>query len=287
MKINFTKKWMALVVVLPFLVTSCIKEKYKIDYGADNTTRLITEFTDGKNDINTLAIDAATGISVVPLTEIRAVTRSVISKGYTVKISLNNSLITAYNTANGTAFVAPPVSAITLETLDFNLSDQRRSAFVTARINPTSLLGNLYAIGLTITLVGDGEISQVAKNVLIAISVKNAYDADYRSVGTRTSHGGPNNTFPITGTFPYNYIKNLATVDATTCIMQTADNVDDMYIKVNPDNSVTVSTVPGGFATSNEGPCTYNPATRTFTLNYKYFNSSGNYRKMVETLVRQ
>jgi Domain of unknown function (DUF1735)/Domain of unknown function (DUF4361) len=287
MRINFSYKWILLLAALPVLATSCIKDKYRIDYGGDNTTRLITEFVNGQNAINSLAIDASTGISVIPLTEVRAVTRSAVSKGYTVKIAINNNLITAYNTANSTSFVAPPASAITLESLDYTLSDQRRSAPIVARINSTSLLGNDYAIGLTITQVSDGEISQLAKNFLIAISVKNPYDADYRSVGTRTAYGGPDNTFPVTGTFPYNYIKTLTTVDATTCIMQTADNVDDMYIKVNPDNSVTISTVPGGFATSNEGPCSYNPATRTFTLNYKYFNSSGNYRKMTETLVRQ
>ncbi len=289
MKMVINKKYLWFVLALPFLATSCIKEKYTIDYGEDNTTRLITEFkTEGKAEID-LAVDAASGISVVNMTEVGAVSRSVVAKNYTVKVVVNNALITAYNTANGTSLVPAPSSALTFEALSFDLSKERRVMPVVARVNSTALTNDTYAVGLTISEVTDGEVSQLTKNLLIILSVKNAYDADYRSIGLRTNHGGPNNTFPITGTFPFNYIKRLVTVNANTCTMFTADNVDDMYITVNPDNSVTCSTNPliGAFVTSNEGPCTYNPATRTFTLTYKYFNSSGNYRIITETLTRQ
>jgi hypothetical protein len=280
------KKWLPLLA-LPLLLFSCIKEKYAIEYGEDNTQRLITEFEGAKDTLISKAIDAATGISVVELINLQSVSRSVIEQSYTVKLSVNNALLTAYNNNNGTNFILPPAAAITLETLDFSISKERRVIPVIARINSTSLIGNDYAIPLTITQVGSGEISKLSQNVIVAISVKNAYDANYRSVGSRTSHGGPSPSDPVTAVFPYDYTKTLVTVNANTCTMFTADNVDDMYITVNPDNSVTCSTSPfGAFPTSNEGPCSYNPTTRVFTLNYKYFNSAGNYRKMVETLTR-
>jgi hypothetical protein len=156
------------------------------------------------------------------------------------------------------------------------------------RVNTSLLAGNAYAIGLTISTVTDGEISQVAQNILVAISVKNPWDGDYRAIGNRNNHGGPSPADPVVASFPFDYIKTLFTVNANTCEMLTADGVDFCNITVNPDNSVTLSTSPfGSFATSNEGPCSYNPATRTFTLNYKYFNSAGNYRRINETLIRQ
>lgn len=289
MKLISYKKISLLALLFSFFASSCLKDKYVVDYGGDNTQRLITEFkTEGKSEID-LAVDAASGVSVVNLTEIGAVSRSAIGASYTAKVTINNALITAYNTANSASLVPVPASALTVESLDFTFSKERRQAPVVARVNSTSLTADEYAIGLTISQVSDGEISQITKNLLIKLSVKNPYDADYRSVGVRTNFGGPNNTFPITATFPFNYIKRLVTVDANTCEMFTADNVDDMYIRVNPDNSVTCLTHPiiGAFATSNEGPCFYNPTTRTFTLTYKYFNSAGNYRLITETLTRQ
>lgn len=283
----FNKKMLVLLLALPVLATSCIKDKYRIEF-EDNTTRLITEFAEGQKPIVQVAVDAATGVSVVPIAELRAVTRSVVKGAYNVTVTVNNNLISAYNAANGTSFTAPPAAAVTLEGLNFTLSNERRSVNVVGRVNTSLLAGNAYAIGLTISTVTDGEISQVAQNILVAISVKNPWDGDYRAIGNRNNHGGPSPADPVVASFPFDYIKTLFTVNANTCEMLTADGVDICNITVNPDNSVTLSTSPfGSFATSNEGPCSYNPATRTFTLNYKYFNAAGNYRRINETMVRQ
>jgi hypothetical protein len=164
----------------------------------------------------------------------------------------------------------------------------RKTGKVRIKIKSSELLGSSYALAIRISAASQGEVSRLRKIFIVELKVKNAYEADYDSEGLRTNYGEPSTAAPITGTFPWTFVKTLSTVNANTCELETADGVDLMYLTVNPDTTVTISDSPnGGFATSNHGPCTYNTATRTFTHNYKYFNSSGNLRRMQEVLVKK
>jgi Domain of unknown function (DUF1735)/Domain of unknown function (DUF4361) len=266
--------------------SSCLKEKYKIEVD-DNTSRVLTEFTEGGRDkLNSLAVDFGTDFIEVDLAELRILPRSDAKANNEVKVVLDPIIITEYNGANSTSFTVPPAAAYSLPTTSFTLSPSEKKTTVKIRIKPSAIAGGNYALGLSISQVTDGEISKLKKDYLVAVKVKNIYEGDYQSDGLRTSYGGPTVGAGITGTFPWSFVKTLATVDATTCELETADGVDLMYLKVNANNTVTISNSQNGnFATSNDGACTYNPATKTFTLNYKYFNGVGNLRRMTETLV--
>jgi Domain of unknown function (DUF1735)/Domain of unknown function (DUF4361) len=266
--------------------SSCLKEKYKVEVN-DNTARVLTEFTEGgREKLNSLAVDFGTDFIEVDLAELRILPRSDVKSNNEVKIALDPIIITEYNGANMTSFTVPPAAAYSIPATSFTLTASEKKKNIKIRIKPSAIAGGSYALGLSITQVTDGEISQLKKDYLVEVKVKNIYEGDYQSDGVRTSYGGPTISAGITGTFPWSFVKTLATVDAATCELETADGVDLMYLKVNPNNSVTISDSPnGGFATSNDGACTYNPATKTFTLNYKYFNGAGNLRRMTETLV--
>jgi hypothetical protein len=266
--------------------SSCLKEKYKVEVN-DNTARVLTEFTEGgREKLNSLAVDFGTDFIEVDLAELRILPRSDVKSNNEVKIALDPIIITEYNGANMTSFTVPPAAAYSIPATSFTLTASEKKKNIKIRIKPSAIAGGSYALGLSITQVTDGEISQLKKDYLVEVKVKNIYEGDYQSDGVRTSYGGPTIGAGITGTFPWSFVKTLATVDAATCELETADGVDLMYLKVNPNNSVTISDSPnGGFATSNDGACTYNPATKTFTLNYKYFNGAGNLRRMTETLV--
>ncbi len=274
------------------LLGSCIKEKYKIDY-TDNTKRPIAEFLKGDADaasagLNSLALDFNAAFVEVDLTEIGTDIRNEFSGDIKIDIVKDNELLTAFNTANGTAFDPLPVTAGDLVSTSYTVSNAKKIVNVRVRIKSSELLGNAYALAIKITAASQGEISKLRKVYIVEVKVKNAYEADYDSEGVRTSHGGPTTAAPVTGTFPWSFVKTLATVNANTCELETADGVDLMYLIVNPDNSVTITDSPnGGFITANDGPCNYNPGTRTFTLNYKYFNGAGNLRRMTEVLVRK
>jgi Domain of unknown function (DUF1735)/Domain of unknown function (DUF4361) len=279
--------------VFVFFLSGCIKEKYKISF-EDNTKRPVAEFVHGfsttaKEDVlKSLSVDFNTAFVEVDVTDIGTDLRNEFSGDIKIDIVKDNSLIDAYNAFNGTAFDPLPVSAGNLAVTSYTVSSSKKTVKVRLRVKPSELLGNFYAIAFRITTASQGEVSKMRNVYITELKVKNAYEADYDSEGVRTSHGGPTPAAPVTGTFPWSFVKTLATVNANTCELETADGVDLMYLIVNPDNSVTITDSPnGGFITANDGPCTYNPASRTFTLNYKYFNSSGNLRRMTEVLVRK
>jgi hypothetical protein len=285
-----TSKTIFYFMAVTVFAVSCIKEKYKIEY-TDNTKRPIAEFLKGDStaataSLKSLALSFSSSFVETDVTEIGTDLRSEFSGDIKIDIVKDNALLTAYNNANGTAYDPLPVTAGDLVTTSYTVSSGKKVIMVRARIKSSELAGNSYALAIRISAASQGEISKLRKIYITEVKVKNAYEADYDSEGLRTSYGGPTTASPVIGTFPWSFVKKLSTVNANTCELETADGVDFMYLTVNSNNSVTISDSPNGsFATSNDGPCTYNPFTNTFTLNYKYFNSAGNLRRMTEVLV--
>jgi len=275
------------------VLAGCMKDDYQMD-PSYNLDRPIVQFLAGDSSgatatLGSLALDFSESFADFDLTNIGFDPRNNLGGQITVEIVKDDALIEAYNDENGTALEPLPDSVGDIIATTFSFSDNNKNTNVRVNVKSSGLAGYAYAVALRINSVSRGEISQV-KNVFICqLKVKNAYEADYNTEGLRTNYGGPTINDPITGTFSWgpDFVKTLSTVDASTCETLTADGVDYMLLTINPDNSVTVSTSPNGsFDTSNDGPCTYDPATQTFTLNYKYFNSAGRLRRMNETMVR-
>jgi PBP1b-binding outer membrane lipoprotein LpoB len=281
-----------ILTVTILLLYGCIKEKYKIDYN-ENTKRPIAEFLKGDSSaatasIKTLALDFNTAFVDVDLTDIGTDLRNEFNGDIKIDIVKDDALLTAYNNANSTTYDPLPASAGSITSFSYTVNSSKKTVKVKTRIKSSELVGQEYALAIRISSASQGEISKMRKIYIVEIKVKNAYEGEYASNGVRTSYGGPTTAAGITGTFPWDFAKYLFTVNATTCELETADGVDIMLLTVNPDNSVTITSHPfGGFATSNDGPCFYTPGTKTFTLNYKYFNGAGNLRRMTETLVLQ
>ncbi len=272
-----------LLFLIPVIASSCIKEIYKID-AVDNTSRPITEFTSAKDGVGSLALPFGTQFIEVDLTELRIPPRSVITGDVQVKIAINNALAAA------AGYSPPPAGAYTLVTTDYTLTPSNKKANVRIRINPSLIVGGAYAIGLAIQQVSAGEISTLYKNIVVEVKVKNAYEGEYNATGTRVLYSGANLTDPISSTVDFDEDKYLFTIDQTTVETDVADLIGGgwMFLTVNPvTNAVTVSpsTVSPTFLLSNNGPCTYNPTTKTFTLHYKYYNASGFLRVIDETIV--
>lgn len=185
--------------------------------------------------------------------------------------------------------IHPPPGAFTLVATDYTLTPENKKANVRIKINPSLIAGGSYAIGLSIMHVSEGEINQAAKNIVVEVKVKNIYEGEYHGTGLRQNHSGPNFSDPIAASFTIDHDKYLYTIDQFTVETDVADLVGQawMYLTVNPaTNNVTVSpsSTSPTFLLSNNGPCTYNPATRTFNLKYKYFNAAGNLRQITEVI---
>lgn len=272
------------------LASSCIKDKYAIDF-TDNTKRIITEFTDAKNEINTLALDYKDISIETNLTELQ-IFRSEFNTDVQVKIALNNTIIDNYNLAHLTAYTPPPAGSFNILSYDLVISPATRKAVVQIQIKPSAIAGGEYAIGLSIAQVSQGEISPIYKNVLIELKVKNDYERSYEASGLRILYSGATNTTPVAAEAPIEGSKYLSTVDLTTVETEVADLTTAwMYLKINPTtHQVTVlpSAINPSFSSlENDGTCTYDPATKTFTLHYKYYNAAGALREIQETLVAE
>lgn len=264
------------------LLSSCLKEKYTIPID-DNTDRLLTEFTTARQPGNAIALDFSTQFVDVDLTELRILPRSAMSQSVQVKIAVNNALV------SGAGYSILPAVAYSVLAYDYTLTPTERKTKVRLRVQPSALVGGSYAIGLSIQEVSEGEIAQEAKDIVIEVKVKNDYEGDYYASGLRLLYAGATAGSGVVNQFEIDTDKYLYTIDQNTVETDVADLVGGawMFLEIDPatyEVTVMPSTISPTFLLSNDGPCTYDPATRTFTLHYKYFNASGALRRITETI---
>ena len=259
--------------------TGCVKNKYEVDTDG-NTTRLITEFADGREELVELNVDAAAAPITVDLATVQAVFRSKFSESYTVTIVQNPTLVADYNMQHGTSYTVPPASVVSLQSTTLTISPDSREVPIKALINTNALLQDNYAIGLSIAQVSKGEISQVAKNLIIALGVKNPWDGNYRIKGLLQGHpslSGPINDFLYPcGTF------SLVTAGPTSVDLYDAQpygsgssmGLFGVYPRFHIDpatNKVTVSDAGGNLSSVQnftDYNSRYDPATKTFYIKW-------------------
>ena len=273
-----------------FILSSC-KKNLLISEIDQNTDRVMVEFTESKNANNAVSIAFANDWVEIDLTEIRLNTRSLVKGLVTVKFVVNPTIVADYNTANGTDYKMPPGGSYSFESTELTLSTTERTKIIQMKINPASITGGSYAIGLSIAETSDGEISPTSSNVFIVLQVKNAYEGDYKATGQRVLYNGATPATGIAVVAPIDRVKYAGTIDNNTIEIEVADLAGAfMYLEINPTtNQVTVlpsATSATFFPMTNNGSCTYNPVTKTFTLNYLYYNATGALREITETLVR-
>ncbi|MBL7737716.1 MAG: DUF1735 domain-containing protein [Chitinophagaceae bacterium] len=143
-----------------------------------NTFRPIVEFSD-VSGFKSVAMDYTNNQITVDITDVRFMIRSDISKESSVKVAISTNVVNDYNADNGTNYTPVGVPLFSLENDLFTLSPSERSQPVRIRIKPSDVAVGENAIGLTIFEVTNGEISQIAGKLVIALSVKNQYDGIY------------------------------------------------------------------------------------------------------------
>lgn len=286
------RKYILFILLLSVILSGCLKEKEVLEVN-DNTSRVITEFTEGDSTtLHSLALTIATGMVETDLTEVRILPRSNATKNVDVKIELNPGLVDAYNNANGTAYEIPASDVYTFNTHSYTLTPQQKATNVKISIDPSMLVGHTYALGFTINSVTDGEISVLRKDYLVELKAKNAYDGEYTSNGyfyhptlPRSIDARP---------------KTLETFSPTSVTVELGDLGGSGYfaiLDVDASNNVTITPAPGAngapytmftsdLPSTNPGytaqwpqstQCnnTYDPVEKAFYLRYGYLGGSG------------
>lgn len=152
----------------------------------------------------------------------------------------------------------------------------------TVKINGSKIVAPKYAVALAITDANGLKHSVGQDTIVATVGIKNKYDGDYSATGSISFPA------PTAGRTWDARDKTLTTVNATTSETEAGDlggNGFFMYLKVNADNTVTVTPSPDSAnqTIQNNGPCSYDPATGKFTLNYKYVGGTGD-RAISETI---
>lgn len=141
--------------------------------------------------------------------------------------------------------------------------------------------GNFTQEGKYQVTAADGKTSRIWTIKVNPLPLINQFEGEYHATGY-FDHPTASRDMDLT--------KYYSSVDATTI---TGDHSDlggagyTVTIKVNADNSVVVKQFANGAEIGEMVPDTensYNPATKTFTLNYRYMGGNG-WRTVSETLV--
>jgi hypothetical protein len=191
---RISKSFLLASLSMGILLSSC-KRDYVYGDITPNTDRVIVEFFNAKAD-HSFAIDYSDAPTTVDVAEVEFMVRSVVKSDALVKIRASADIVNAYNTANGTSYGSVPYNLFSFGATDYTLTPTERKKTVSIRIKPSDIATGEWAIGLSIESTSLGEVSQIANQVVVILSVKNKYDGKYHLKGfyTRTdnpSYNGP------------------------------------------------------------------------------------------------
>lgn len=210
-----------------------------------------------------------------------------------VSLTVDESLVSAYNDANGTAIDVMPAGTYTLPS-SISVSGGSGSSDATFDIQGMLNYGTTFAIGLKITNASGGTSYIVSGNseMVIIVKVKNAYEGTY---GVKGYFVHPSSPRAIAKD------KFVATVDPNTSEAELGDlggldyyfdfDVDGSTVNnwvaaaatppapqsgfMTVDNPTGNATYPGGSYTSANYPNTYDESTGIFKLHYGYGTGAG------------
>ena len=199
----------------------------------------------------------------------------------TVTVAVDPTAVTNYNTMKKSTYLAYPSFKILNPTVTIKAGT--RTAIINGKIWGADKLNacDQYIAATTIKTVSDPNIMIPSnmKSYVLSLPISNPYEGLYKSTGTFIH--------PTGGTRIIDEEKDLSTVDCKTVKAFVGDlGAYDAKFTVNADNSVTISgSVSATQPLIQSGVNKYDPATKTFTVNYYYVGGGGN-RVISEVLVR-
>jgi len=169
--------------------TGCVRNDNYFSYDQSSPNRKqVVKIANG-GDIVTIARDVNPTIDTFAVIDLRREpnTAAELNQPLTVKLVKDATLITDYNTANGTSYIELPSDSYTvlgdLNSITFAPGEDIKQ--IKIRLNKTNLdLSEQYALGFSIADAGGAVINTSLGNGLYAIGVKNKYDGHYLVTGT-------------------------------------------------------------------------------------------------------
>jgi hypothetical protein len=264
----------------------------------------------------TVSVELINTVQVLNMVDVRRDVPNEAELGKTMKVVVQDDpgAVSTYNAANGTSFEPIPTALYTVDPSNpkvgtdytVTMAPGEFAKWIRFRL-PNALALNLnksYAFGFTIASAdADGKIQGDAKTIVVEVGVKNQWDGVYFMKSKFYLH-------PTYGAFPhYSTDKiELHTAGATTmnkyCTIwgeyaqpfpvDASGNLNrfgglGLQFILNPaTNAVTITDFAPGNTTALVFPAgsnnRYDPATKTFYINWGYLNAAGAMRYWGDTL---
>lgn len=227
-----------LLLAMALVIAGCKKNDVFGDI-IPNTDRVIAEFSDPSPE-RTIALDFSNAEKELTVADLRLFIRSKPKGNVTVKITASPTIVADYNTENGTNYTAIPQNLFQFISTELVLTEKDREKPVRIKLKPSDLVNDSYALGIRITEVSEGEISERVYQQFIILSVKNKYDGLYEVTGTCEDLLGV-----YSGIYPNSNV-GLRTVDA-----ESVDYLDPVFSVGPPFNEnayIIENTGTGDFA---------------------------------------
>ena len=231
MKRYFNKFSFSVALVAGLTLTSCLKDKgfdeseYQLVTKTEGQEWVSIPFAGRPNGAVNLGVESKAGMQTVSLFPISYDFKDPAPQDITATFTLNNDLVTAYNTAmttsdpNFTPVEVLPANAYTVPGLTLTIpSGQRVSEAFPIQMN-TSLLDptQKYAVGFTLSSVSktSASIPKNMRNVIFVFTIKNRFDGIY-SIRSRMDHSSDRDPAWVRTPFTYAYPIHLITTGPLT-----------------------------------------------------------------------
>ncbi len=302
----------SLFAAMAMMFTSCLKDKgfengqYGINDPDTQPPGVGFPLSAKTSNKNTAGVNVATTVQAINgIVYVKLLSGAPAASDVHITIAVNDALRTKYNLTNTPQLTGLTAAQYNVGTT-ITIPAGKTFAEIPINITNSSLLdpNNLYGIGLTITGVDGGyTIAENLKNLLVEVTVKNKYHADYKITGYFYHPSAPR---------PLDLVKSATTSGANSVDMDLGDLGAAGYrmrITIDPvTNKLTITAAPGaaggtytqfdtalpstapGYAPAWAGSAlcnnTYNPATKTFYIRVGYVGGTG-WRVSEEIAVRQ
>ena len=197
------------------------------------------------------AIDAKATVQATELFFVRkdANSEANLNSSTTVELTVDQSVLDAYNTENGTEYVTLPSNLFTTNpaftagklTLTFAPGDFAKQIMITIPNATLFDFSKSFALGIKASVTGTGTLTQsIGKNAVVQVLVKNKFDGIYEVNEVSPMVDVLNAT--LTGWYPFTY--ELRTSGANSCLCYEPDYGEDYY---HPITSGGAESVYGAF----------------------------------------
>jgi hypothetical protein len=279
---NMKNKIKVILILLAglFVMSSCLKDK--ADYWSTEVA--------GKM-YATVAVPTLQAMGIKPVADtvnfsflVNIATDALPTKDIAITMKVDPDAVVAYATRTGKNYKAFPNVKIVNPSIVIEAGTRNETIKVKIwGADALSACDNFIAAVSIESVSDDIPIASNMKTYLMSLPISNPYEGSYHSTGTFVH--------PTSGSRVIDEDKTLSTVDCKTVSTTIGDLGDQGDYKavftVNADYTVTISGAQSSSQPLKVGAGwvnKYDPATKTFTVNYYYEGSGGN-REIHEVLV--